>query len=96
MKSIAALRCGAFFAALSLRDWARAWWQARSRRCHLRCRRIPERSRVISRKKFRPRRHGRARGLILPIDIGAATGGDVGSAGGIVAVVTVNGVGGDH
>jgi len=49
---------------------------------------------VISKKKFRPRRHGRA--LILPIDIGAATGGDVGSAGGIVAVVTVNGVGGDH
>jgi hypothetical protein len=51
---------------------------------------------VISRKEFRLRRHGRARGLILPIDIGAAIGGDVGSAGGIEAVVTVNGVGGDH
>jgi hypothetical protein len=46
--------------------------------------------------KLKPWLPGRRLGPFAIPDAVIIGGGDVGSAGGIVAVVTVNGVGGDH
>jgi uncharacterized membrane protein HdeD (DUF308 family) len=95
MQSIAAVPCGAFCAALSLQDWAWACHPVRPRRCRSQCRKISEGRSTISSKKLKPWLPGRRLGpFAIPDAI--IGGGDVGSAGGIVAVVTVNGVGGDH
>src|SRR5205807_1016701 len=59
MQSIAAERCGAYFAALSLRDWAQVCSQIRPRRCHSRWTRISGGRRTISGKKPSPCRCGR-------------------------------------
>ena len=95
MQSIAAVRYGYFFAVLSPPDWAQACCQVRPRRCRSRCRKISEGRSTISSKKLKPWLPGRRLGpFAIPVAI--IGGGDVGSAGGIVAVVTVYGVGGDH
>ena len=57
---------------------------------------ISEARPTISSKKLKPWLPGRRLGPFAIPDAIIIGGGDVGSAGGIVAVVIVNGVGGDH
>jgi hypothetical protein len=93
---IAAAYCGLFFAVLSPLAWAQACCRAQSRRCRSRCRKISEGRSTISSKKLKLWLPGRRLGPFAIPDAIIIGGGDVGSAGGIVAVVTVNGVGGDR
>jgi hypothetical protein len=96
MQSIAAVHYGYFFAVLSPPAWAQACYPVRPRRCRSRCRKISEGRSTISSKKLKLWLPGRRLGPFAIPDAIIIGGGDVGSAGGIVAVVTVNGVGGDH
>jgi hypothetical protein len=96
MQLIAAVHCGRFFAVLSPLAWAQACCRTWLTPCRSRCRKISARRPMISRMKLKPWLAGRRVGpFAIPgaIIIG---GGAVGSAGGIVAVATADGGGGDH
>jgi hypothetical protein len=96
MQSIAALRCGRFFAVLLPLAWAQACCRTWLTQCRSRSRKISARRPTISSTKLKPWPAGRRVGPFAIPDATIIGGDAVGSAGGIVAVVTVNGVGGDH
>jgi hypothetical protein len=95
MQLIAAVHCGRFFAVLSPLAWAQACCRTWLTPCRSRCRKISARRPTISSMKLKPWLPGRRLG---PFAIPGAIigGGAVGTAGGIVAVVTVDGDGDDH